>query len=58
MLKDRNFFCVKIKGCMYVNTNIYVCIKYTYVLTQTHTICMFLKYLQQAVDSDHPWEEE
>lgn len=44
---------------MYVNTNIYVCIKiHICTHTDTHNLYVFLKYLQQAVDSDHPWEEE
>ena len=31
----------------------------THMYTHIHTqLCMFLKYLQQAVDSDHPWEEK
>lgn len=41
---------------MYVNT--YICMyKNTHMYSHRHTQFV-LKYLQQAVDSDHPWEEE
>ena len=31
----------------------------THMYPHIHTqLCMFLKYLQQAVDSDPPWEEK